>query len=221
MQLSKGSVLSVTVSFACCNSVCLSLTLPVSLSVCASPHSCSSSVNHSPSVFLPSCICLCCAFCLSALTPSSFPALSSISMRLNCLGRETEARGLSPGFPLPFTEPASQECCGSCSRGWPTAKRGRSPSGGIGPKSTSKSLGRGARRVLNEPWRAGLVRQSPQAQSGFAVSCPGAPGPRRAGRCCCGCWRCCGHREWVRRAAAPLHTPSSMSATRRLVSPEA
>ncbi|XP_041618134.1 metalloproteinase inhibitor 4 isoform X2 [Vulpes lagopus] len=52
---------------------------------------------------------------------------------------------------------------------------------------------------------------------GFAVSCPGAPGPRRAGRCCCGCWHCCGRRGWVRRAAAPLRTPSSTSATPRLM----
>lgn len=100
-------------------------------------------------------------------------------MRVNCLGRETEARGLSPGFPLPFTEPASQECCGPAAVGGLQPKEGGAHPGGIGPRSTSKSLGRGARRVLDEPWRAGLVRQSPAGSVG-ALQCHAPEPPDRA-----------------------------------------
>lgn len=54
-------------------------------------------------------------------------------------------------------------------------KEGGAHLGGIGLRSTSKSLGRGAQHVLDEPWRAGLVRQSPQAQSGLCSVMPRNP----------------------------------------------
>lgn len=87
----------------------------------------------------------------------------------------------------------------------------------LGPPHKAKGEGRAAL------WRSrgGAVwSDSPRRISRSpAETCPRVPGPCRAGRCCCGCWRCCGRRGWARRAAAPLRTPSSTSATRRSVSP--
>lgn len=211
----RGPAFSAAVSLACCNSVCLSLTL-LCLSFCLSLSARSSLLPESQPLGLCTPMHLSTLPCPSVLTPSPFPVPSLYFKRAQA---RKQHRGLSR------LSSASYQACrpGGPRVGSPRVACGQGraePIGAglaLGPPHKAGGEGRAAL------WRSrggALWSDSPRRLSRSpAETCPGAPGPRRAGRCCCGCWRCCGRRGWARRAAAPPRIPSSTSATRRSVSP--